>query len=279
MLYANFLIIFVYLLQLLTGDEWYTLEASRAVNQAIGRVIRHKDDYGAILLCDTRFNNPRHKNQLSQWIQGHLATNQQNYGSIGPIIGEVSRFFRNAERTLPQPNQLKPLNSSTKENIVTSPHFKRESTTPAITIQILRNKISALQQIDKSNKVMSWEPSNYKIPNEKGFKTEAKDFMSALDTHVTSIDFNEMVPNSSLVTIHKRERSNEDSSNMIKKKKFKMISNTETAAPRQVVKSEPIMENKKLFETVFDNRTVPTDRSELLKLVRFFILFYEIVLF
>lgn len=24
------------------------------MNQAIGRVIRHKDDFGAILLCDTR---------------------------------------------------------------------------------------------------------------------------------------------------------------------------------------------------------------------------------
>lgn len=259
------LILFFYF-QLLTGDEWYTLEASRAVNQAIGRVIRHKDDYGAILLCDTRFNNPRHKNQLSQWIQGHLSTNQQNYGSIGPIIGEVSRFFRNAERTLPQPNQLKPLSSSVKENVVTSPYFKKERDDTSNNIQVLREKISAMQQIEKSNKVMSWEPSNYKIANQLGsFKTESKDFMSALDTHVTSIDFNEVMdPTSSLVTIHKRERSSEDASNNIKKKKFKLISNTETI----VVKNEP-MEIKKLVEPVSVNKTVPTDRSELLKLVGF----------
>lgn len=42
------------MLQTLSGREWYRQQASRAVNQAIGRVIRHKDDYGAIILCDTR---------------------------------------------------------------------------------------------------------------------------------------------------------------------------------------------------------------------------------
>lgn len=40
--------------QYLTGQEWYKQQAFRAVNQAIGRVIRHKEDYGAIFLCDCR---------------------------------------------------------------------------------------------------------------------------------------------------------------------------------------------------------------------------------
>lgn len=39
----------------LSGDEWYNQQASRAVNQAIGRVIRHRADYGAILLFDDRY--------------------------------------------------------------------------------------------------------------------------------------------------------------------------------------------------------------------------------
>ena len=34
---------------------WYSQEAARAVNQAIGRVIRHRHDYGAIIFCDDRF--------------------------------------------------------------------------------------------------------------------------------------------------------------------------------------------------------------------------------
>ena len=83
---------------MLSGDEWYFLEATRAVNQAIGRVIRHKNDYGAILLCDLRFNQPKQKSQLSSWIQGHL--NKTQSFTFGQIIGDISRFFRNATQTV-----------------------------------------------------------------------------------------------------------------------------------------------------------------------------------
>ena len=39
----------------LTGDQWYRQTATRAVNQGMGRVIRHRGDYGAIILADERF--------------------------------------------------------------------------------------------------------------------------------------------------------------------------------------------------------------------------------
>lgn len=39
----------------LSGEDWYNQQASRAVNQAVGRVIRHRHDYGAIIFCDERF--------------------------------------------------------------------------------------------------------------------------------------------------------------------------------------------------------------------------------
>ena len=38
----------------LSGEEWYSQGAMRAVNQALGRVIRHRDDYGAVVLADER---------------------------------------------------------------------------------------------------------------------------------------------------------------------------------------------------------------------------------
>jgi regulator of telomere elongation helicase 1 len=43
----------------ISGEEWYVQSAMRAVNQAVGRVIRHKDDYGAIIFADQRFADAR----------------------------------------------------------------------------------------------------------------------------------------------------------------------------------------------------------------------------
>lgn len=42
----------------LSGQEWYGQSALRAVNQAIGRIIRHKNDWGAVFLLDERFVLP-----------------------------------------------------------------------------------------------------------------------------------------------------------------------------------------------------------------------------
>ncbi|XP_072750132.1 Fanconi anemia group J protein homolog isoform X2 [Anoplolepis gracilipes] len=53
----------------LPGSEWYTVDAFRALNQAIGRCIRHKNDWGAVLLVDERFQNPHRINYLPKWIR------------------------------------------------------------------------------------------------------------------------------------------------------------------------------------------------------------------
>ncbi|XP_012535428.1 regulator of telomere elongation helicase 1 homolog isoform X2 [Monomorium pharaonis] len=84
----------------LSGQEWYQLEASRAVNQAIGRIIRHKNDYGAVVLCDCRFENPNFKKQLSAWLKPYI----KRFTNFGMITKELRDFFKNAESTLPQSN-------------------------------------------------------------------------------------------------------------------------------------------------------------------------------
>lgn len=81
--------------QLQSGQDWYDLEAIRAVNQAIGRVIRHKDDYGIILLCDSRFH--AQKTQLSKWIQPHLIKQQRDV-KFENIIEELATFFRTHDK-------------------------------------------------------------------------------------------------------------------------------------------------------------------------------------
>ena len=42
-------------MQTLSGKDWYGQQATRAVNQAIGRVIRHVQDFGTIVLIDERY--------------------------------------------------------------------------------------------------------------------------------------------------------------------------------------------------------------------------------
>ncbi len=54
---------------MMDGRTWYQQQALRAVNQAIGRVLRHKNDYGAILLCDERFSYANNTSHLSSWIK------------------------------------------------------------------------------------------------------------------------------------------------------------------------------------------------------------------
>lgn len=56
----------------ISGHEWYQLQAARAVNQAIGRVIRHRHDYGAIILLDTRFSSKHAVGQLPLWLRNQV---------------------------------------------------------------------------------------------------------------------------------------------------------------------------------------------------------------
>ncbi|XP_043409351.1 regulator of telomere elongation helicase 1 isoform X10 [Prionailurus bengalensis] len=88
--------------QLLSGHEWYRQQASRAVNQAIGRVIRHRHDYGAIFLCDHRFTHADARAQLPSWVRPHVKV----YDSFGHVIRDVAQFFRVAQKNMPVPAPL-----------------------------------------------------------------------------------------------------------------------------------------------------------------------------
>ncbi|KAI8020505.1 hypothetical protein LOK49_LG04G02653 [Camellia lanceoleosa] len=76
--------------KVLTGEEWYGQQTLRAVNQAVGRVIRHRHDYGAIIFCDERFAHPSRQSQISLWIQPHIKC----YSKFGDVVFTLTRFFR-----------------------------------------------------------------------------------------------------------------------------------------------------------------------------------------
>nr|XP_029707927.1 regulator of telomere elongation helicase 1 homolog [Aedes albopictus] len=267
--------------EIISGDEWYSLEAARAVNQAIGRVIRHKNDYGAILLCDNRFHNHRQKSQLSSWIQRHVNTSQHQH--FGPIIGELSRFFRNAEKSLPQAKLSRNIVS-----LVQEPTSLPECTIPGALMvnRDTKRKLDDIRNnfvhIENSNHVTysnTFNISDYDQKHGPGNASGPKNFLTRLNTEVRSIDFNDMttysMPSSSQtgqVTIHHRERSTANSSSSAstfsqtsqKKRKLVLI-------PQQVINlttSDDEADTKTSPTGDDPTRQAPEDRVELIKVIK-----------
>lgn len=57
------------------GRNFYENACMRAVNQSIGRAIRHQNDYAAIIMIDKRYESSRIQGKLPTWIR-------QSFGSI-----------------------------------------------------------------------------------------------------------------------------------------------------------------------------------------------------
>ncbi|KAG0059629.1 DEAD H (Asp-Glu-Ala-Asp His) box helicase 11 [Linnemannia elongata] len=72
------------------GSEYYENLCMRAVNQSIGRAIRHQGDYAVIILMDRRYGTPRIRKKLPGWIGSSLETCEQ----FGPVMSKLSGFFR-----------------------------------------------------------------------------------------------------------------------------------------------------------------------------------------
>ena len=75
------------------GREFYENACMRAVNQSVGRAIRHREDYAAILMIDKRFGNERIRGKLPGWIQDGLVADAGEK-SFGQLMGTLGGFFR-----------------------------------------------------------------------------------------------------------------------------------------------------------------------------------------
>ncbi|SPO05517.1 related to CHL1 - protein of the DEAH box family [Cephalotrichum gorgonifer] len=70
--------------------EFYENACMRAVNQSIGRAIRHRGDYAAIILVDRRYGSERIRSKLPRWI----ASSMEGEEGLGRVMGGLSSFFR-----------------------------------------------------------------------------------------------------------------------------------------------------------------------------------------
>ncbi|CAK7270402.1 ATP-dependent DNA helicase chl1 [Sporothrix epigloea] len=73
--------------------QYYENACMRAVNQSIGRAIRHRGDYAAIVLLDQRFRSPRIRARLPAWIRGGMVQQSEDKGLAG-MLGTLGQFFR-----------------------------------------------------------------------------------------------------------------------------------------------------------------------------------------
>ena len=61
----------------------------KAVNQSIGRAIRHIGDYATIIMADARFAKPAVRKRLPRWIADHV----QNAPSFAEAVASIQDFF------------------------------------------------------------------------------------------------------------------------------------------------------------------------------------------
>lgn len=77
--------------------DFYENACMRAVNQSIGRAIRHRGDYAAIVLVDRRYGTERIRGKLPGWIRGGMVGDSHEKG-LGGLMGAVGGFFRSKKQ-------------------------------------------------------------------------------------------------------------------------------------------------------------------------------------
>nr|CAB3236927.1 probable ATP-dependent RNA helicase DDX11 [Phallusia mammillata] len=72
------------------GQVHYEDLCMKAVNQSIGRAIRHRNDYSCVLLLDKRYHKHSVESKLPKWISEHL----QKLNQFGKACVEIRKFFK-----------------------------------------------------------------------------------------------------------------------------------------------------------------------------------------
>lgn len=75
------------------GREFYENACMRAVNQSIGRAIRHRNDFASIVLLDRRYRSPRIADKLPGWIRQGIVE-QKGTAEFTDVVESLANFFR-----------------------------------------------------------------------------------------------------------------------------------------------------------------------------------------
>ena len=85
----------------LSGKKWYLNDAISNVNQSLGRVLRHKNDYGVLICIDERYEHKYIKNLFSKWIREKCeivnCIKDNLFDSLVQFFEEQEKKFKNNE--------------------------------------------------------------------------------------------------------------------------------------------------------------------------------------
>ncbi|XP_037872106.1 fancJ-like protein isoform X3 [Bombyx mori] len=84
--------------KLMRGWDWYNVQAFRAMNQAIGRCVRHLNDWGAVLMIDERIAEQRNLEYLSKWVRDFLGNNHFTFDELMHRQNSLTRFMENMSK-------------------------------------------------------------------------------------------------------------------------------------------------------------------------------------
>jgi len=82
--------------EIIDGRIYYENLCIKAVNQSIGRAIRHKNDYALAFLIDSRFANENIKNNLPGWVKKRV-THAEN---LSLLEGDIKSFFNSKKHSV-----------------------------------------------------------------------------------------------------------------------------------------------------------------------------------
>ncbi|KAF0993093.1 hypothetical protein HZS_3524, partial [Henneguya salminicola] len=113
---------------MLAGREWYNIQAFRALNQALGRCIRHRKDWGAIIMIDERFDQSQNSfipnYYLSNWIRRNLIS----FNNFELFQESLVKYFKSKEQELITFVPQKTINQSTKMQLKKRKYFTGKNT-------------------------------------------------------------------------------------------------------------------------------------------------------
>ena len=94
------------------GKQWYAQQAYRALNQALGRCIRHKYDFGCIIFLEARFYGTgqyakRNIDQLSKWVRPNMRASFNVNQAVRELIKPYFEYMKANPPRYIEPGQQK----------------------------------------------------------------------------------------------------------------------------------------------------------------------------